>query len=77
MWQVFTQPDILIYLDVSWEIAHQRRHTDAGEQWWNELARRLHHARQHADLYILTDQLTPRQVLDQAASFLTDALEIA
>ncbi len=75
MWQVFTQPDILIYLDVSWEIAHQRRHTDAGEQWWSELARRLRHAREHADLYILTDQLTPHQVLDRAASFLFDSLE--
>jgi deoxyadenosine/deoxycytidine kinase len=79
MWQIFTQPDILIYLDVSWEIAHQRRNTDAGERWWNELARRLHHAREHADLYISTDQLTPEQVLDRAAGFLSrfarDSLE--
>jgi ribose 1,5-bisphosphokinase PhnN len=74
MWQVFTQPDILIYLDVSWEVARQRRHTDARERWWNELARRLRHAREHADLYILTDQLTPQQVFDQAASFLLELI---
>jgi hypothetical protein len=72
MWQVFTQPDILIYLDVSWETAQQRRHTNAGEQWWNELARRLRHAREHADLYISTDGLTPEQVLQRTLDLLQD-----
>jgi cytidylate kinase len=72
MWQVFTQPDILIYLDVSWEIAHQRRHTDAGERWWSELARRLRHARENADLYISTDELTPEQVLQRTLDLLQD-----
>ncbi|MCP4536157.1 MAG: hypothetical protein GY832_03335 [Chloroflexi bacterium] len=66
MWQHITQPDLLIYLDVSWEIAQQRRPTDTGTNWWDELAKRLRHARQHTDLYINTDALGPQQVLDKA-----------
>jgi len=71
MWQRITQPDLLIYLDVSWEVARRRRPTDAGVSWWDELARRLRHARQHADLYILTDELTTQQVLDKVMAFLS------
>jgi deoxyadenosine/deoxycytidine kinase len=71
MWQRFTQPDLLIYLDVSWKVAQQRRPTDARADWWDELARRLHHARQHADLYINTDELTPLGVLERATAFLS------
>ena len=70
MWQRITQPDLLVYLDNSWEIARQRRPTDAGADWWAELAQRLHHARQHADLYINTDELTPQEVLERALAFL-------
>jgi deoxyadenosine/deoxycytidine kinase len=71
MWQRITQPDLLIYLDVSWEVACQRRPTDAEASWWDELAHRLRHARQHADLYILTDELTVQQVLDKVMAFLS------
>jgi thymidylate kinase len=70
MWQRITQPDLLIYLDVSWEAACQRRSTSAGPGWWDEMARRLSHARQHADVYISTDGLSPQEVLDQTLTFL-------
>jgi thymidylate kinase len=70
MWQRITQPDLLVYLDVSWETARQRRPTGAGSGWWDELARRLRHARQHADIYILTDELSPQEVLDRTLALL-------
>jgi thymidylate kinase len=70
MWQRITQPDLLVYLDVSWETARQRRPTDAGPDWWEKLARRLRHARQHADIYILTDELSPQEVLDRTLTLL-------
>jgi hypothetical protein len=70
MWQRVTRPSLLIYLDVSWEVACQRRPMDAKADWWVELERRLHHARQHADVYIQTDGLTPREVLEEALVFL-------
>ena len=70
MWQRFTRPDLLIYLHVSQGVASQRRATEAGAAWWDKLTRRLRHARQHADLYINTDRLTPQEVLDKTLSFL-------
>jgi thymidylate kinase len=72
MWQRITRPDLLIYLDVSWEVACLRRPTDAGADWWEELAHRLRHARQHADLTLDTDGLTPQEVLDRALAFLEE-----
>jgi deoxyadenosine/deoxycytidine kinase len=74
MWQRFTQPDLLVYLDVSWKVALQRRPTDVNTDWWAEQTRRLRHARQHADLYINTDPLTPREVLDRTLAFLIDLM---
>jgi nicotinamide riboside kinase len=73
MWQRITQPDLLIYLDVSWEVACQRRPTDAQANWWAALSLRLHHARQHADLYIHTDMVTPQEVLEKTLAFLRKA----
>jgi nicotinamide riboside kinase len=70
MWQRITQPDLLVYLDVSWKVARQRRSMDVKADWWIELAHRLRHARQHADLYIHTDELTPQEILDRALVFL-------
>jgi guanylate kinase len=70
MWQRITQPDVLIYLDVSETIALQRRPTCAPTGWWETLTYRLRHARQHADFCIHTDKLTIQQVIEQALAFL-------
>lgn len=72
MWQRITQPDLLVYLDVSGEVADQRRPSGAGADWWVELEHRLRHARQHADLYVRTDELTPHEILDRVLAFLVD-----
>lgn len=74
MWQRITQPDLLVYLDVSWEIACQRRPTDAGADRWAEQTRRLYHARQHTDLYVNTDALTPQEVLEKTLAFFKKAI---
>jgi guanylate kinase len=70
MWQRITQPDVLIYLDVSEAVALQRRPTYAPTGWWNTLAHRLRHARKHTDLYIHTDALTIHKVIEQTLAFL-------
>lgn len=70
MWQRVTQPDLLVYLDVSSDAARSRLPTYLGTDWWDQLARRLSHARRHADLYIQTDDLTPQGVLARALRFL-------
>jgi hypothetical protein len=73
MWRRITQPDLLIYLDVSREVACRRRPTDAKASWWAEVRDRLRHARHHADLRIHTDALTPQEVLNETLAFLERA----
>jgi deoxyadenosine/deoxycytidine kinase len=70
MWQRITQPDLLIYLDVSQKVASQRRASESHVAWWSKSEQRLQHARQHADLCIQTDNLCSQQVLSQALAFL-------
>jgi len=70
MWQRFTDPDLLIYLDVSQDVASERRRSEAGAAWWGAMEERLKHAMEHADLRIDTDGLTPEEVLEEAVGFL-------
>jgi chloramphenicol 3-O-phosphotransferase len=70
MWQRFTKPDLLLYLNVSQETASERRSAEADATWWNALNQRLQHASQHADLHIDTDDLTPREILNRVLAFL-------
>jgi deoxyadenosine/deoxycytidine kinase len=70
MWQRITNPDILIYLSVSYPLTIERRRLDWTESEYAEQLHRLRHAREHADLTIDTNYLTPQGVLNQALSFL-------
>jgi hypothetical protein len=70
MWRRMISPHLLIYLDVTYESARQRRAISWGPQRLDEQAARLAHARQHADLYLPTDGLTPEQVLVAVLDFL-------
>ena len=64
MWRQIGKPDFLIYLEVSFEVSTQRNSTSWTEGIFNNQVHRLKHAREHADLNINTNDLTPRQVLD-------------
>lgn len=70
MWEKITNPDILIYLDVSFPVSSERRKMDWLEADFNAEVDRLSHARQHADLYIQTDTLAIDEVLDTTLSYL-------
>jgi len=63
MWQLLSKPDILIYLDASFESCDQRKRLDWSPKDHAEQNRRLAHARQHCDIYLLTDALTLEQIL--------------
>ncbi len=71
MWKRLTNPDILIFLDASYPVTVQRRQLNWNEAEWDEQQRRLDHARQHASLYINTDELSSEQVLQTAVAFIT------
>lgn len=70
MWQKISRPDILIYLDASLPVIAKRRPADWSEDYLAEQNRRLSHARQHCDLYILTDELSEEEVLEVTLDFL-------
>jgi deoxyadenosine/deoxycytidine kinase len=72
MWQRITHPDILIYLDVSYPKTLQRRRMNWNEAEYAVQVQRLEHARQHADLYLLTDELSAAQVLERVRLFLEE-----
>lgn len=66
MWRRITNPDVLIYLDAQLETARRRRHDPEFPAWiLDEERHRLRHARQHCDIYVPTDELTPAEVLER------------
>ena len=73
MWQIITKPDILIYLNASFQTSTARRKLNWNEGDFAEQLHRLRHACEHASLLINTDDLTPDQVLTQALNFLKDS----
>lgn len=70
MWQKLTNPDILIYLNVSYPQSILRRQLNWTMDEYETQLQRLRHARQHADLEIETDNLTPEQVLAIALDYI-------
>ena len=72
MWQKIAKPTVLIYLDVSFPVSTRRRRLNWQKKDHEEQLRRLTHARQHADLLIETDHLTPEQVLQKALDYLQE-----
>lgn len=70
MWQQITQPDILIYLNVSLTNMNRRLKVNWEQSYIDEMNRRLMHAREHADFFIDTNPLTSAQVCATAIDFL-------
>jgi deoxyadenosine/deoxycytidine kinase len=73
MWQRITRPDILIYLDVTYDkIMARRPKFDFKPDDLTEQQRRLSHARQHCDLYLDTSGLTTAEVQEKTLDFLNN-----
>ena len=70
MWQIITKPDILIFLQSSYEISTSRRKLNWHRSDFDEQLARLDHAREHANLIIDTNGLNPAEVLNLALEFL-------
>lgn len=70
MWQRLVHPDILVFLDVSHLNSMKRRNFDWTPAEHAEQMRRLQHARQHADLYLDTNALTVKEVLDGTLAYI-------
>ncbi len=70
MWQRLVRPQVLIFLDASYPVTVKRRCLTWSLKDYQEQLFRLRHARQHADLYLLTDHLTPQQVAERVLNYL-------
>lgn len=70
MWQRISRPEWLIFLDVSYPVTLQRKRLNWTEAEYAEQQRRLAHAREHADLVIATDELSPGEVVERVKAFL-------
>jgi hypothetical protein len=72
MWKQLVNPDVLVYLAVSYETTLFRSSLGWNEADYQEQLRRLSHAKDHADLIIETDKFTPDQISKQVLDFLEE-----
>jgi ABC-type glutathione transport system ATPase component len=70
MWQRISHPTYLVFLNVSFENATKRRKLNWTLPEYEEQLHRLRHAREHANLILETDQMSPEQVLDAVFRFI-------
>ena len=73
MWRRLTNPDLLIFLHVSYPVAQERRPLTWTEGEYEKQINRLIHAHEHADLHIDTDKKTPAAILEEVVNFLQEA----
>ena len=66
MWFRITAPDVLIYLQVSYEITLKRKNLNWTRNEYEIQLERLQHARQNAQIIIDTEILTPEELVTQA-----------
>ena len=64
MWKQISNPDILIYLDVSFEVSTARTDSSWSRVIYEKQIQRLKHAKENADLYIKTDHLSPEELVE-------------
>ena len=75
MWQHITNPDILIFLDCSYENSTSRRKLNWLPADHEEQQRRLSHAREHAHIIIDTNLLNSDEVLARTLDFLKERIK--
>jgi cytidylate kinase len=71
MWKRITNPDVLIFLDVSYPVTITRKQLNWTLSEYQNEQNRLAHARSHADLYIDTTDMTITEVVEKVTGFLS------
>ncbi|MBC8509036.1 MAG: hypothetical protein ISR58_01785 [Anaerolineales bacterium] len=72
MWKRITNPDVLVFLEVSYPLTLERKKFDWSEKEYQTELYRLRHAQEHADFFINTDVLNPDEVFERVLDFLND-----
>jgi ABC-type polar amino acid transport system ATPase subunit len=70
MWQRLTNPDVLVFLDVSYSASSTRKNLNWNLDDYQEQHRRLRHAQENADYYLLTDSYNEQEVCQLVLTFL-------
>jgi deoxyadenosine/deoxycytidine kinase len=70
MWQIITRPDILVFLQCSFENSTSRRRLNWLPRDYQEQQSRLSHAHENAHIIIETDLLTVEEVLARVLEYL-------
>lgn len=70
MWHRLIHPDVLIFLDVSYEHSFTRKPLNWTLDEYIEQHRRLEHARNHANYYLMTDPFSIIEVRHMVLGFL-------
>ncbi len=73
MWAKLSHPDVLIFLEISQDVAEARRNQTLRKGWLDHQMKRLSHARDHADLIINTDQYDADEVLNYVLAYLNQS----
>ena len=66
MWKRLTNPDLLIFLEVSYAKTLSRKNLNWSQKEYEIQLERLKNAYEHADIRIATDDLNPDQLVDIA-----------
>jgi deoxyadenosine/deoxycytidine kinase len=74
MWQILTKPDVLIYIDASFEQCTERKQLSWNIQDYERQIERLAHARAHCDFYLSTDAINPQEALEEVLEALEGLL---
>ena len=74
MWQRLTKPDILIFLEVSYEKTLERKKLNWTRAEYETQLHRLQHAFEHAEIHIDTESLDPRQLVERVTAELTSLI---
>ena len=72
MWQRLVNPDVLIFLEISYPVTLQRKPFNWTEKEYREQLHRLRHAFEHADIHIDTDHHSPDEILEIVLKFIAD-----
>lgn len=70
MWQTLSQPEVLIFLDASYEICTERKNLSWTTEEYQTQRQRLEHALENNDIYINTDELSEKEVFKKARQLL-------
>lgn len=74
MWRRITNPDILIFLQVSYEITIARKALNWTREEYEQQIFRIRNAVENAQIRIDTDELTPQELISEAAAQINNYL---